>query len=449
MYATLADRLPRWTARPGTVFLVETLILSVVMAAPILLSGSAWGMAVTGLVILVYLIWTVERGKPDRKGSKKNPERVTLLNLAFMFSVPVIGLGLFATCVAVWAILSFRDLPYPVDGLYMIPAIPGFLLLVLAPVLFLALARPRGTGTPADDFLAAVRDRGLAPFREVWLQAAALALALTCALTVAAGLMTMPLLLAAWNLGKTPPMWEVALVFPFLPLGLIATAAMLSIFRMIGSPVRSELEIMQAYAGEAGKTPAPTPRTGVFGGFAVTCCALTALYTTLYPLHLGIVLALSMVTGLEATVEAAETIEEWADVERDHGRTEAELAAILNQYGGWNPQAPEAGIPALFPELGEAMPVGNDMGAATCTMTIAAAVTAGQAAPDLTYCIRTACPSPVSWNAPDVVTLASSHASRNARWTEIYFFDLLAEGRALAPGGYCTASGELANSFQG
>ena len=204
--------------------------------------------------------------------------------------------------------------------------------------------------------------------------------------------------------------------------------------------------MVRAYAGDAGDARIPAGGAGIM---AVLCGWAVSLYAILIFFHMGLVAVLSSATGVSATVEIAETIEEWADVQRDDDRTEAELAAILSEYGSWNPEAPEAGIPALFPKLGEVLPAGDLPGAAACSITIAAGVTADRAAPDLNYCIRTACPSPVAWAAPPAVALWSSHPSGKEHWLGSLFPDVFANGRAPAPGGYCTADGELADEFQG
>ena len=72
-----------------------------------------------------------------------------------------------------------------------------------------------------------------------------------------------------------------------------------------------------------------------------------------------------------------------------------------------------------------------------------------QPLPDVGYCIRLACPSPVVWHERPVVILASSHPSRNSYWADSVFLDLFGNGRAFEPGGYCTVDGELAAAYQG
>jgi hypothetical protein len=185
------------------------------------------------------------------------------------------------------------------------------------------------------------------------------------------------------------------------------------------------------------------------------------LYAILYPLHFGVVAALTSVAGIAPTFGTAEAVETWVEEQRAEGRTGAELAAILNEHGRWSADSPEAGLPVLFPDLMDTLPLDDSSGNGNCGITLAASVAdpaavrdadwlaVEQAESDLRYCIRTACPSPVAWDAPDPILLYSSHPSRNEHWLENIFIDVFATGRATAPGGYCTASGELADSYQG
>ena len=173
------------------------------------------------------------------------------------------------------------------------------------------------------------------------------------------------------------------------------------------------------------------------------------------------VAALSSVAGIAPAFATADAVEAWVEEQRAEGKTGTEMAALLNEHGRWSADTPESGLPVLFPDLAGSLPTEASSGLASCGITLAAGVAdpaavsgvdwlePEQAASDLRYCIRTACPSPVAWDAPDTVLLASSHASRNEQWMEYVFIDVFANGRAPEPGGYCTADGRLADEFQG
>jgi hypothetical protein len=467
MDATLADRSPRrWTARPGSVFIVETLALFAAMVAPYFLLGYDRGVIVNAfivlgyfVIVLAYLVWS--GWKLWRKSSAtRQPLKVSLLILGFRESIVLIALGLTFAIIGGWIHWAYRIEFFPGRSAMAFWA-TLIAILVLAPALFLALARPRGEGTPANDFLATVRDKGLAPFRESWLCGIAVTLAIICSAMVLTSVSALVQILEAQNLGEELAVWELALAFPYIPLGLIATAAMLSIFRITGTSRKSNAEIVQAYAEESADFPAPASATDSFGGLAVTCAWVITLYAILYPVHFGVVAALSSVVGISPALATADAVETWVEEQRAEGKTGAEMAAILNEYGRWSEDTPDSGLPELFPDLKDSLPATSYSGLESCSITLAAGVAdpaavsgvdwlePEQAASDLRYCIRTACPSPVAWNAPDTVLLASSHASHNEQWMEYAFIDVFAQGRAPAPGGYCTADGKLADGFQG
>ena len=446
MDATFADRSPaRWIARlgmrPWTVFLVETSVLSVVMAAPFFLLDYGWGAIVVGLVFLGYILWTAMLIRRREKTEAAPPLRVRLLAVAVILSAGFMFAGLAISVVLGWISWAYRDaiFPAPARGF----AVAAVIVVVPAMVIALIAMYPGREDGPAAAFRAGFRRRGFAVLWTSFNSDAASVLSLLCLVVFAAGAAFWLSLAPELNFGGGPLIWELAMAVPVLPLALITGAAMLSAYRRSFANHLSTKGLVRACTGDAG-----APLTLV-GGLSILCGSLITLYVVLYAIHFGIVLALSSTAGVSATAKTAETIEEWAEVQRGDGRTETGLAVILNEYGGWNPESPEAGIPALFPELSEAMPAGGNIGEVACNITVAAAVTAERTAPDLTYCIRTACPSPVAWNAPDTVMLASSHSSGNRQWVKNYFIDFFAEGRAPAPGGYCTTDGELADSYQG
>ena len=439
---------------------LETLILTAVMAASYYPLDNGWGMIVIAVVVLAYFVWAVGSAIWRRRGGERPPFMVHLLVAAIQICAVFITVGVGAVVILAWVSGAYSaDIIAETTGA-VVWLYTGVAL--AAPALFLAIvaSRPGRGGSPAADFRAAIHRKGFGPFRGSWLTASAFTLASFCLFTVIAGEVMGRLLLDnlyTMNPGVPPSLWDVVRTFPFLPPALIAGAAMLAIFRA-GERENTTRAIVQAYAEEGGSV---APGAGVGGGLAVACGMAVTIYAILYPLHLGMVAALSSVAGIAPAQGTAEAVETWVVEQRAEGRTGAELAAILNEHGRWSAESPEAGLPELFPNLKERLSPEDFAGNVNCSITLAAGIAdpaavrdadwleVDQAESDLRYCVRTACPSPVTWDAPDSILLYSSHPSRNEHWLENIFIDVFVTGRATAPGGYCTASGELADSFQG
>ena len=458
MYATLAGRLPRWTARPWVLFLPETFALFTVLAAPFFLFEIGWTLlAAVSIVVVGYINLSVFMyNRQNRRKFEKPPLRFELLVLIFRISFVFIVLGIFIVVVNLWGQWAYTTHRYPEIAYESIWEVLG--IFVAPPVLFLTLARPWRKGTPTAEILGAVRNKGFACIRSDWISVTALTVALLCSMSIAGSVLILRPFLTQLHIGEEPSVLEMAGTFPFLPLGLLVVAAMLAIYRRMAFACMSSGAILHAYTGTDGESPIPETGTAAL---AVLCVWAVGIYAVLAPVHLAQVAEKSLIVGIPATLGAEEAIEEWAGARRVEGMTGAEMAAILNEHGSWNPDSPEAGLPTLFPDLREIMPVGNELGAVACSITVAAAATnpasvsdtdwllPDQAESDLKYCVRTACPSPVAWDAPDTVTLVTSHASQNEEWVVTLFIDVFARGRAPAPGGYCTADGRLADEFQG
>ena len=141
-----------------------------------------------------------------------------------------------------------------------------------------------------------------------------------------------------------------------------------------------------------------------------------------------------------------EALEILRNTHEDDDWTNTEYAAALNRLGYWSPDAPEAGLGSLVADPAKAFPE-------TCTVRIAAgtidAPASSEAEPELKYCIAVACAPPFTWSAQPALLLVTSHDSQAEGWREYWFADVQANGIAPAPGGYCTADGGLAETFQG
>ena len=149
-----------------------------------------------------------------------------------------------------------------------------------------------------------------------------------------------------------------------------------------------------------------------------------------------------------------EALEILRNTHEDDDWTNTEYAAALNRFGYWSPDEPQAGLGSLVADPGQAFPD-------SCTVRIAAGIieaptrdpdsppAANEVEPELKYCVAVACAAPFTWSAPPALTLVTSHDSQAEGWRETWYADVQANGIAPAPGGYCTADGELADEFQG
>lgn len=225
-------------------------------------------------------------------------------------------------------------------------------------------------------------------------------------------------------------------------------------------------------------------------GFAAAAVAgliaVVGIYT--YYVHFGIVASVSA-HALTTSAQSRKALDRWIGEQREAGQSDAEIAAAVNAGGHWSPDTPAKGLASLLPAPGETPADVVDGWA--CPVTVAAGIVAvaelaaapwpdmsalpphvtrrnqrrrapedtpmGDAEelaaeftpPAVRYCIRVTCPSPVAWQAPDAISLGTSHASASPDWMYPVYFDLYADGVAASPGGYCTADGELAAEYQG
>ena len=231
---------------------------------------------------------------------------------------------------------------------------------------------------------------------------------------------------------------DAAAMFPMLPLGLLASTALLTLYK---GPMWHYTENLAAATRAHMERGAGLP---AWQSAVTAAASVPVVVAILYPIHFALVLGLSSVPGLTLGHAANEAVTDWIAAERGKGLGGDEIAVLLNRHGRWTADAPETGLGALLPDLGAKL---ADEGG-NCEIAVAAAAI-GPAGADTAHCIRAACPSPVRWPAPPALTLYSSHASQNAGWRQTVFFDVHADGVAATPGGYCTADGRLASDFQG
>ncbi len=292
-----------------------------------------------------------------------------------------------------------------------------------------------------------------------------------------------------WN--HIPTVWDLFLAFPVVPLGFLVTAGLLVSWREIAQRDDvSEDDPPDLRPGRSGTKAVGMPvRISVaIIGFAASLAAL------ILPVHFTLVLITASIPALSAGTGTGAALAHWADGLQQSGRPEAEIVATINQLGHWSPAAPDEGLGRLLPDLVENPEDG--IARLSCTVTVTAGMVdaadrdarpwpetsdrwtyvvhdatrrfdeerdrrkaeSGEAEeeqdeatpiPTVRYCVRTTCPIALSWHAPDAVAMYSSHPSGSPHWYLNFQFDVLLEGRAPAPGGYCTADGQLADRYQG
>ncbi len=170
---------------------------------------------------------------------------------------------------------------------------------------------------------------------------------------------------------------------------------------------------------------------------------------------------------------ADQAVEERIATSVDRGLSAEALVAELNEQGHWYSENPGQGFLDFSPELAETafetLDPSSDFGETVfemlddvrCTLLVAAGTLSEQeiaatAEPDLAmdampikFCLRTVCRSP-QLNVDDSVTfLRSSHPSEREGWARGSGTMTLLFDRIHSPGGFCTASGDLADGYQG
>lgn len=297
-----------------------------------------------------------------------------------------------------------------------------------------------------------LRNDGLAT---LWLVAASwlvLGFAVLGLADVAASAFSLPVLLQAANPAEVVDIWAVAKAFPGLPFALLAVSVLLVSYRRIQGPALASLQDPQH--GSRVRLPAVSVVVAsIAGGYA----------WFLYTLHVGFVAALGTVSMIVSWGEVTRATDAWIDAQQEAGRAPAEIAAELREHGSWTIEGPALGRSSFDPRLGGTL---GELGlSSSCTVTIDAGIAdnsalrhedwiAGYVAgfrplPDVSYCIRLACPSPAVWQDRPVIILHSSHPSRNPYWAYNLFMDVFGAGAAPNAGGYCTAGGRLAARYQG
>ncbi len=451
-----------WPAGPKSslvLALLEIAVLFLILAAPLsaVVSRPYYALVPLG-VAAAYVTWALVAA--FRRTAPGQPRK--LRAAPFMLAQLVGGtsiVGAFAILgFAAWFPLAYRWEVVAAGG-----AEPGFPLAfaAMAPValgaavgavaLFLAsVALLRRDDEDVGACVRRVRAEGaglLRPAAVAWLL---LGLALVSLLGVAATGTALPELLRSTNPAQIVDIGYLANEYPGFAAAILAAAVLTVAFRRMQPAALASLR---------------RPRRGarIPAVLAVLGSAAAAYGWYLYFVHIWVIGTFGAASMIAGWGEISRATDNWIEAQQAAGRPPAEIASDLRDHGNWTTPQPGAGLPALLPELGEDLEyLGLGSG---CTVTVDAGaadnsalrdlswiegyVAAFRPLPEISYCIRLACPSPVAAHSHSVVIFSSSHPSRNRGWAYNVFMDMSASGAAPEAGGYCTTDGELAAEYQG
>ncbi len=439
--------------------LLEVAAVSLLLAAPLSIAGFRAYYAVVPLAVAtswvaLALLAALRRTSPGQP----RKSRVAGFMLAQLVGGPAFAGAIAVLGFAVWLPLAYRwdvvapggaDPGLPLALANMAPVALGAL--IGAVVLFAvsaALLRRDDEGFTAC--LNRVRAEGIGmiwPTVAAWLLLGLAALGL---LDIAATAPSLFRLLQSADPGQIVGLRYLATEYPWFAAAIVGSALLTVAFRR-----------MQPAALAALRRPyraARLPAVLAVLGSAVAACGWFLYFVQIWVI--GTFGAASMIAGWG---EISRATDNWIDAQQAAGRTPAEIASDLRDHGSWTTAEPGAGLPALLPDLGREL---EDLGLGSgCAVTVDAGVADNSALrdlswiegyvaafrplPEISYCIRLACPSPVAAHAHPVVIFSSSHPSRNDGWAYNLFMDKSARGAAPESGGYCTAEGGLAAEYQG
>jgi hypothetical protein len=439
--------------------LLEAVAVSLILAAPLSIAGFRAYYAIVPLgVAAAYVAWALVAALRRTSPGQPRKSRVTGFILAQLVGGPAFVGAIGVLGFAVWFPLAYRwevvapggaDPGLPLALANMAPVALGAL--VGAAALFVvsaALLRRDDEGIAACFRRARADGIGMLwPAVAAWLL---LGLALLGLLNVAATAPSLFRLLQSADPGQIVGLRYLATEYPWFAAAIAGAALLTVAFRR-----------MQPAALAALRRPhraARLPALLAVLGSAGVACGWFLYFVQIWVI--GTFGAASMIAGWG---EISRATDNWIDAQQATGRTPAEIASDLRDHGSWTTAEPGAGLPALLPELGDDL---EDLGlGGGCAVTVDAGIAENSALrdlswiegyvaafrplPEISYCIRLACPSPVAAHAHPVVIFSSSHPSRNRGWAYNLFMDKSAEGGAPESGGHCAADGALADSYQG
>lgn len=147
----------------------------------------------------------------------------------------------------------------------------------------------------------------------------------------------------------TGPM-DVAALFPILPIGLLASCMLMAIVRPVFGRNTGRIDEIGTHFGHGAPGGRRRP---AWQGLVTTIASVVVIVAVVYPIHSGMVAALSVVEGIGPWTSITEAVDDWVTAETEEGRGIDDIATDLNRYGNWSAAAPGEGLAALIPGLGE------------------------------------------------------------------------------------------------
>jgi hypothetical protein len=441
--------------------LLETAIVFLVLAAP-LASEAFIDLIVLGPLglVVVYVIWAPVAAYRRAGYDLPSIPRAALFSLGQLVSALLAVGGLSALVVGVWMNTAYREevlnpggmgIGFPFNLSFLANVALG--MTVASAAMFIAsTVFLRRRDESARDFPGRILSERMRPLLPAAATTLLLGFGISSILNVISAVVSLPSVLQSANPSRDVDGWFLVTEFAGLPAAQLASAVLLVAFRRTQPAALACLRDPHRLAdGHAPAVLAALASIGMFYGWF------------LYLLHFGMIAAFGPVAMIMGWQEVSGAAEGWVAAQREAGRSPVEIAAELRTYGSWTIAEPDSGLAEIFPGLGETLKESSL--SEGCSVALDAGVAdnvalqdqdwiqdfeaESQPLPDVGYCIRLACPSPVVWHERPVVILASSHPSRNSYWADSVFLDLFGNGRAFEPGGYCTVDGELAAAYQG
>lgn len=434
----------------STRFMVEWLLLTAVVAVSYLVLGVETGaLAVIGVAVayVLYFLWRDIVGYLKRRKASGADGRTAFYVGMYWGSGGIAASILCLAAIPAWVLIAFDTERLGVDLSLFWLIVPVVFLPAFPYLLGLLMLRRRGviSGSLSGFVRADIARLARSPLVPTF----ALAMALVALLSTMASAFAMEGLVKTLTQNSDAGFLDIAAMFPAIPLGLLASTALLTIARTRWTAGGDTVVLILAHLERRIRPPA-------WPAVVTAGASVVAVIAVLNPIHIGLIGALGAVSGIAPWSETSRAVESWIAARRDEGLGAAEIAESLTRQGKWTPDAPKAGLAALMPGLGAELSK-HDM----CRITVAAGpadpsavagkgwIPAETAGSDIKYCLRVSCPSPLSWQAPPALLMTSSHPSRNREWAATSYIDIFARGAAVEPGGYCTADGRLAKDFRG
>lgn len=437
-------------------FLLETLLVFVAAAAPIVLLNGGIGILISAGILYFFLKRRDKSAGPGPIAREPDPAFAKFrFYRGFASIMAFIGLSLMP--IAAWIFWAFPEITELYESAWLsysgaIGAMAGMLAASLL-LGWLAVASLRWPGeTMGDAYRRVLAGREWDALRPVVMNFA-MYLAMMGIVGLYSSLSGLIRLFGTITQnGRLTDALEAAIALPAVPGWLYAAIVLLALFRRLNA----EDALADLYGDEwpaMGQTRPALACAAVAGCGAVM---LLAMGNLMHHAVFGVFGPVGQVRPITAIVTG---IEDWVAREQESGRSGREIVAALRTHGRWSPANPESGLVVLIPALKTGKSYGA-MSESPCDFSLEAGLAniddlgdfdwlpEDEATQTVAYCLSIDCPSPTRWPDDATRSLYSSHSSQNRYWVADRFLDVFGWG-AEEPGGFCTTTGAMADRFQG